>query len=1059
MVNFNRNPYIVGNAISDSNRFFGRQDLFGIINDSLKNNEQIILLHGQRRIGKSSVLKQIPKKLGTDEFVFVHSDFQHRGKLSNPEILRLIAIEIIEELETNQDFLHHLAEKIQTNIETFSRDFLPEVYQQLDNKKLVLLWDEFDVLTERDTELSTDSDNFYSYIRQLQEKDQKLFIIPIVGRHISKLPKLVDSLRPGPSKKIGLLDKDHTEDLIIKPAENELIYEKGAIEAILNLSAGHPFVTQVICSTIYNLARTRYQNNQQIVLPLSINGDDVESRVDEAIKSAEGGLKWFWDGLTTEQKVIFAAVAKAQDIAIQGNENKDIPQPPLAILKRYGIVSTEYLNKAHEQLHNDGFLDNTRRRIKVEFVRRWLMRKVDIHDLKDEIDIVIDLKNAIGNLEKIEEEDVNSLISVAINKPKMALRFYNDALDLNPNNFTTVISLAGEYLKIEELDKACELYKRAYQFYSINNRQGIVLQPLLTLAEKYSKAENFEQALKIYRLADEIDRESSKDGFLQTIENYVHKLILAREWIKATEQCQSGLEIDPNRILFKQRLKEIEARESNTNLNVAAKPLNKKPSTIMLKWLNRSSRLIASLGLAGVVVIGVGISQSLRTCPPGERKELGVFCVVDNSRISRGNSTFFPEINNIPRDKGIQAFKKGNYQEATVLFNQAVKANQNDPEVLIYYNNALARKQGSPFTLAVVVPLDKNQDDRNNGREILRGVAQAQDQFNQKNGLNGRLLEIVIANDSNTEKAKEVAQELAKDASILGVIGHSSSDATRAAIPEYEKAKLAVISSTSSSIFLNNPVFFRAVNSDESEGKTLAEYTYKNLKLKKAVIFANPNSPYSNSIREVFTNEFEKLGGEVVRKPLIDLTASTFDPEKEVTKSVYANNAKAEAALLFPDTRSTNIALNTAKEITKRNERLKTQKRPELKMLAGASLYKSDTLTNGRENVEGLIIAVPWFGETLQAQPFAKKAYKQWRGDINWRTAISFDATWALIKALSNNPSRSTVLGGLENVSLSASQTSGYPLKFTPEREREGESILLQVKGNQFVQIDPPAKP
>jgi branched-chain amino acid transport system substrate-binding protein len=373
--------------------------------------------------------------------------------------------------------------------------------------------------------------------------------------------------------------------------------------------------------------------------------------------------------------------------------------------------------------------------------------------------------------------------------------------------------------------------------------------------------------------------------------------------------------------------------------------------------------------------------------------------------------------------------------------------------VLIYYNNALARQQGSPFTLAVVVPLDKNQDDRNNGKEILRGVAQAQEQFKLKNGLNGRLLEIVIANDSNKEKAKEVAQELTKDSSILGVIGHNSSDATRAAIPEYEKAKLAVISSTSTSIFLNNPVFFRAVNSDESTGKTLAEYTYKTLK--KAVIFANPNSPYSNSIREVFTNQFEKLGGEVVRKPLIDLTASIFDPEKEVTKSVYANNAKAEAALLFPDTRSTNIALNTAKEITKRNERLKTQKRPELKMLGGDTLYTHEILTNGGNNVEGLIIAAPWFRETSQAKSFANKADKKWGGLISWRTATSFDATQALIKTLSNNATRSTVLRGLENVSLTASETSGYPLRFTSEREREGQSILLQIKGGKFVEITP----
>jgi branched-chain amino acid transport system substrate-binding protein len=460
---------------------------------------------------------------------------------------------------------------------------------------------------------------------------------------------------------------------------------------------------------------------------------------------------------------------------------------------------------------------------------------------------------------------------------------------------------------------------------------------------------------------------------------------------------------------------------------------------------------IASAVFITASLLLTGISQTfLRTCPTGERKELGVLCVADNSRISRGNSTFFPEINNIPRDKGIQAFQQGNYQEATTLFQQAVNANRYDPEVLIYYNNSLARQQGSPFTLAVVVSLDKN---KTTPVEVLRGVAQAQDQFNRNKGLNRRLLEIVIANDSNKEKAKEVAQELTKDSSIIGVIGHNSSEATRLALPEYEKAKLALVSPTSASIFLNNPVFFRVVYSDESAGKKLAEYTYKNLQLRKAVVFGNPNSTYSNSIREIFTNQFEKLGGEVVRKPLIDLTASKFDPEKEVTNSVY--DYKAEAALLFPDADTINKAIPIAKEITKINKTLKTQNppKPELKMLGGGILYKGDILANGRKNVEGLIIAVPWFGETLQTQPFAEKSARKWGGGISWRTAISFDATQALIKTLSNNATRDTVLRGLENVSLTASETSGYPLKFTPEREREGQSILLQIKGGQFTMI------
>ncbi|MFM7370010.1 MAG: hypothetical protein ACKO2Z_19915, partial [Sphaerospermopsis kisseleviana] len=142
-----------------------------------------------------------------------------------------------------------------------------------------------------------------------------------------------------------------------------------------------------------------------------------------------------------------------------------------------------------------------------------------------------------------------------------------------------------------------------------------------------------------------------------------------------------------------------------------------------------------------------------KPCRPGENKEFGIRCVVDNSKISRGDRTLFPEISNKFRDQGIHAFKKGNYTQAAELFKKATEANKNDPEVRIYYNNALAHQQGSPFTFAVVIPIDSISI--SNGQEILRGVATAQqkfnnEQFNQQNqGSNARLLEIVIANDGN----------------------------------------------------------------------------------------------------------------------------------------------------------------------------------------------------------------------------------------------------------------------------------------------------------------------
>jgi branched-chain amino acid transport system substrate-binding protein len=879
-----RNPYVIGRPI-DQQLFFGRESLFSTIQGYIQRNSKIILLHGQRRIGKSSIIRNISYGLNDlHEFVFVTFNLEHYSQKSLSEILADLAQEIIHDLSLDNENIK-LPEITELELDSgiFSHQFLPQVYQLLETKNLVLVLDEFDALiNSSNPELL---EQVYKYLSSLTNSHKKLFLILLIEQRSVNNHRIIKIFKDVPVEKIGLLDENSTKELIIKPAKDILEYEEDAIKAIFDLSAGHPYFTQAICFTIFGRAREEDK--------WTVSSEDVKLIINKAIELAEAGLTWFWEGFSILEKVVFAAIAEAQE-----NSNDYVE-----LIKRYR-PDTEHklIIETNQLLRSNGFLDEIEERVKIEFVRLWIIQR---HPLSEEI----------HELDKIEQKK-------------------------SPSN-SNIIPHSN------------------------------------------------------------------------------------------TVESDFTLESDTN-------------LHQSSEVNIP--DIRAKSNLIILTTIASAVFITASLLLAG-------ISPSLRTCPTDERKELGVFCVADNSRISRGNSTFFPEINNIPRDKGIQAFQQGNYPEATKFFEQAKKANRYDPEVLIYYNNALARQKGSPLTLAVVVSLDKN---KTTPVEVLRGVAQAQDQFNQKQqkkGLNDRLLEIVIANDSNTKKAKEVAQELTKDSSIIGVIGHNSSEATKAALPEYEKAKLALVSPTSASIFLNNPVFFRVVYSDESAGKKLAEYTYRNLQLKKAVVFGNPSSTYSNSIREIFTNQFEKLGGEVVRKPLIDLTASKFDPEKEVTNSVY--DYKAEAALLFPDADTINKAIPIAKEITKINKTLKTQNppKPELKMLGGGILYNGDILANGRKNVEGLIIAVPWFGETLQTQPFAEKSARKWAGGISWRTAISFDATQALIKTLSNNATRDTVLRGLENVSLTASETSGYPLKFTPERERQGESILLQIKGGKFTII------
>ncbi len=986
-----RNPYIIGSPINKERDFFGRESLFRFIEDNLYQGVQVILLHGQRRIGKSSVLRQIPNFVENNEFIFISFDLEHKSQSHLSDILHDLAREIVEQLQIDiNTIIVPTFEEINSDINIFSHRFLRSIFQLVNDNKIVFLLDEFDAINNQNSNIAQQNLGFFNYLDRLIKQQENLFIIPVVGRTLDDMPNLVKLFKGAPYQEIGLLDDLSARRLITKPSEGILTYEQEAIQEILKLSAGHPYFTQIICFTLFSKAREESNWN--------VTRTDVENVVERIFHddNAQAGLAWFWDGLPIAEKVVFSAAAEAQERA--NAQTQQFPEEPLKLLMQYGVIPTDNLIKAAKRLSEQGFLDDTQRRIKVELVRRWLLQS---HPVSHEI----------WELEKLEQENVNRLFSVAINlysrgKKQNALELYNQILALNPNHFQTILDLAKGHLEIGSFDQALELYQRAYQSDPIRN----------------------------------------KDSLLDALEDYGHSLFIQKDFAKARQQYERVLEIEPNRFSAQQRLAEIRIFEGDTS------PVN------LAHWIRQKANIKLLLAAGTVAAIAIPtlilVYRSFNPCPVGQQEQLGIFCVADINRISSGDRTLFPKIKNLYRDRGIQAFKQGKYKDAAEFFKKAVADNRNDPEVLIYYNNALARLKGSPFTLAAVVPTDGS----NKGRalEMLRGMAQAQNQFNEKEGLGGRLLEIIIANDGNDpEKSKEVAAELVQDKSILGIIGHNSSSATSAALGEYEKAKLPIISPTSTSILLNSPVFFRTTPSDAAAGKRLAEYTFQNLELQKVVIFANPTSSYSNSMREVFTKEFEKLGGKVVPKAFINITSLTLDIERELERSLLIH--QAQAAMLFPDIRRTDVALTIAKANHKLMLQLTNQGKKGLQLLGGDTLYSHKILREGADAVEGLIVAVPWFREAVKAKDFSQKAIKQWGGSVSWRTATSFDATMAFIEAFSKNLSQATtkdirtkILENLTDVTLDESKTSGYSLRFN-EGERQSKPILVQVKEGKFI--------
>ena len=87
------NPYVAGNPIRSQDIFFGREDVFEFIRNKLgltRKNISIVL-HGERRTGKTSILYQIENGRLGESFVPVYIDLQEMARVNEKEFLVKLA--------------------------------------------------------------------------------------------------------------------------------------------------------------------------------------------------------------------------------------------------------------------------------------------------------------------------------------------------------------------------------------------------------------------------------------------------------------------------------------------------------------------------------------------------------------------------------------------------------------------------------------------------------------------------------------------------------------------------------------------------------------------------------------------------------------------------------------------------------------------------------------------------------------------------------------------------------------------------------------------------------
>ena len=154
----------------------------------------------------------------------------------------------------------------------------------------------------------------------------------------------------------------------------------------------------------------------------------------------------------------------------------------------------------------------------------------------------------------------------------------------------------------------------------------------------------------------------------------------------------------------------------------------------------------------------------------------------------------------------------------------------------------------------------------------VEAVKMAVKEINAKGGIMGKKVEVIMYDcRTRNEDMVNAARRLSQQDKVCAVIGPSGSGLCIAAAPVFNSSKVPHLATlpTNPNVTKDEkgkvrPYNFRICFLDPYQGKMLAVFAAKDLKVKKAGLLYDVSSDYSHGLREFFTKNFTAYGGKVV---------------------------------------------------------------------------------------------------------------------------------------------------------------------------------------------------
>ncbi|MDJ0676925.1 MAG: hypothetical protein QNJ36_16350 [Calothrix sp. MO_167.B42] len=359
-------PYILAVPLTQEQAIFSGRNDIGIRIEQLilDRRRPPLLLYGQRRMGKTSLLNNLGKLLpnsiiplfvdlqGAPSSASNYTGFLYnlaRGMISSGKKQAVTLPSLTRETLANDPF-------------TYFDEWLDQVEEVLKPNTALLMLDEFEVLDSAITKGRFDEQDVLGMLRHLIQHRPR-FKVMLAGSHtIEEYQRWASYLINVQVLHISYLKEEEARKLIEYPVKDfTLRYEPDAVERVLQITRCHPFLVQLLCSEI-----VAYKNEQDPSVRRLATLADVEAAVTEALSTGS----FFFADIQNNQ-VNATGLAILRSIAARGegavvSKNTIYQQLPDVSENAFQrLLQRELIEEV-----GDGY------GFQVELIRRWFARGV-----------------------------------------------------------------------------------------------------------------------------------------------------------------------------------------------------------------------------------------------------------------------------------------------------------------------------------------------------------------------------------------------------------------------------------------------------------------------------------------------------------------------------------------------------------------------------------------------------------------------------------------------------------------------------------------------------------